>query len=218
MYERICPCGKPADNPRGVPRCAECVLERRRRWARDYKARESKDHRKRKDLPFSGDRLTAVCRWCEIEFAYVYVNQLRVKCDECKKRSGTALRVAWAKNNPDRIRELKSRYNATLSGQAANAEQARKYRFRKYGVDEAWFDATLAAQGGGCAICHAGEPGGRHGTWNIDHDRSCCEAVPCCGQCVRGILCQNCNQGLGMFGDDPERLQWAIVYLKENHA
>lgn len=30
---------------------------------------------------------------------------------------------------------------------------------------------------------------------------------------VRGILCMNCNQGLGKFKDDPELLEFARIYL-----
>jgi hypothetical protein len=32
---------------------------------------------------------------------------------------------------------------------------------------------------------------------------------------VRGLLCNNCNAGLGMFKDNPKILKSAILYLKE---
>lgn len=34
---------------------------------------------------------------------------------------------------------------------------------------------------------------------------------------IRGLLCSQCNLGLGNFGDDPEVLKLAIKYLKERN-
>ena len=51
------------------------------------------------------------------------------------------------------------------------------------------FDEMLAAQEGRCAICGAADP------QHLDHDRRT--------GWVRGILCLNCNGGLGRFRDDP---------------
>lgn len=60
----------------------------------------------------------------------------------------------------------------------------------------------LDAQNGKCAICDAEQSF----QLAVDHDHQT--------GLTRGLLCRNCNQGLGYFGDDPERLLRAINYLK----
>lgn len=47
----------------------------------------------------------------------------------------------------------------------------------------------------------------------IDHDHACCPGDRSCGDCVRGVLCQGCNLGLGAFKDDPSKLEAAKKYL-----
>lgn len=69
---------------------------------------------------------------------------------------------------------------------------------RRYGITEDDFDRMLLAQGGVCAICLIVP--GEH----VDH----CHAS---GQ-VRGILCFNCNNGLGHFRDDVLMLRRAAMY------
>lgn len=60
----------------------------------------------------------------------------------------------------------------------------------------------LTKQKGLCAICHK-----KMIKVNIDH----CHAT---GK-VRGLLCPECNRGLGLFYDDANRLISAAEYLKK---
>jgi hypothetical protein len=64
----------------------------------------------------------------------------------------------------------------------------------------------LDEQEGCCAICGDDEPGGRHGTWHVDHNHVTGKN--------RKLLCHCCNTGLGSFKDDPERLEKAAAYLR----
>lgn len=75
-----------------------------------------------------------------------------------------------------------------------------------YNVTPEWFETELAK---GCAVC-----GDLNATrYAVDHDHMCCPGAGSCGKCVRGVLCQPCNVGLGSFRDDPVRLRAAIEYL-----
>ncbi|XVV08933.1 endonuclease VII domain-containing protein [Actinoplanes sp. CA-131856] len=77
----------------------------------------------------------------------------------------------------------------------------REYHLRhRYGITDADAKEMLAEQGGVCAIC--GTPDPQH----VDHDHRT--------GWVRGILCFNCNGGLGQFRDNPVFLAEAITYLK----
>ena len=71
------------------------------------------------------------------------------------------------------------------------------------GIPLAEYDALLAAQGGGCAIC-GNAPKTRR--LHVDHDHKT--------GAVRGVLCFNCNQALGNSRDDVIVLQRLITYLR----
>ena len=109
---------------------------------------------------------------------------------------------------------------------------SREYRKKKYLIDpskrreEAWarlgIDMThwsyadyvemLAAQNGKCLGCGRGivatraELTGSFTVANADHDHS--------NGRVRGLLCLNCNRGLGYLGDNSETLRKLADYLE----
>lgn len=84
---------------------------------------------------------------------------------------------------------------------------------RRYGLTLETAADMLERQGDGCAVCGSPEPGGKHGTWHVDHDHGCCPPMQGCADCVRGLLCGNCNLLLGHAHDDADRLRAAANYL-----
>lgn len=128
------------------------------------------------------------------------------KCKDCQAAS----KAEWVGLNKERDR---ARHDEWV---AANRERTRATRRRwyvkdrgdtwlrhRYGLSLAEYEALLAEQGGGCAICH--EPPGEK-RLSVDH---------CHGSLtIRGILCSQCNRGLGEFGDDADRLERAAAYLR----
>jgi hypothetical protein len=85
---------------------------------------------------------------------------------------------------------------------------------RRHSVTRDQYLKMFAEQGGVCRICGTDEPGAQG--WHTDHDHTCCPGDKSCGECVRGLLCRNCNVGLGHFNDDPDRLLAAAAYLLSN--
>lgn len=98
----------------------------------------------------------------------------------------------------------------TTSGEYCPAHYYRpRKRLYRYGLTVEDFDRLLAEQGGRCRVCRTDTPGGARGPgWCVDHDHVT-------GQ-VRGVLCGNCNSGIGMLQDDPEIIAAALRYVREH--
>ena len=80
-------------------------------------------------------------------------------------------------------------------------------RAAKYGIDPITFENKLKEQANKCSLCgFIFSNASRETTPHIDH----CHAT---GK-VRGLLCRDCNIGLGMFKDNPEILIKAAEYLQ----
>jgi hypothetical protein len=74
-------------------------------------------------------------------------------------------------------------------------------RLRRYGLSKSDLTKLEEAHAGRCAVCQKNSP------LHIDH---CHDTAR-----VRGLLCQCCNMGLGLFRDNPAYLRRAADYLAQ---
>lgn len=82
-------------------------------------------------------------------------------------------------------------------------EEHKKYERR--GITKDQYDLVFNIQEGKCAICK--EPSKDGTSLAMDHNHETHE--------FRGLLCKECNRALGLFGDNIDVLQNAVIYLKE---
>lgn len=76
---------------------------------------------------------------------------------------------------------------------------------KKFGINVNQYQMILEEQNHKCFICNEKE----NRALAIDHCHTSGK--------VRGLLCSNCNRGLGMFLDDPQLLQNAVKYLQRDY-
>jgi hypothetical protein len=72
---------------------------------------------------------------------------------------------------------------------------------KRFNITRQEYNKTWMQQNGVCAICKISCDGILH----LDHSHKSGK--------FRGLLCSNCNKGLGFFKDNPETLVSAILYL-----
>lgn len=75
---------------------------------------------------------------------------------------------------------------------------------KKYAITEVQYDEIFKRQQGRCAICKCQQHFQRLA---VDHDHRT--------GMVRGLLCVQCNRGLGRFFDSPVRLRTAAEYIEK---
>jgi len=136
------------------------------------------------------------------------IKGVRPRCKECtkileKKKYGENDEFRWSKLSKQAIK-----LQTNPEHKARHQESQRRWHLKSsYGLTTQMFDAMVAAQGGGCAICkikpEVGVPKTR---MVVDH----CHKT----NTVRGILCDLCNTAIGKFHDDISKLESAIRYLK----
>ena len=101
-----------------------------------------------------------------------------------------------------RVKEYASSYNRSMVGKLSSRKSSLK---RNYNLSIEQFEEIKEAQSGRCAICFDLFKDTRN--CHVDHDHGTGK--------VRGLLCSNCNRGLGVFYDDIEMLKSAIYYLEK---
>ncbi len=123
-------------------------------------------------------------------------------------------RASWYRNHGSNLEKLRER---EVDPEFRNKQRERYARWREndprgvqrialknlYGLTLEQWDRMLIRQGGRCAVCEAPTQ-----DLHVDH----CHAT---GK-VRGLLCANCNRGLGLFADDPARMRVAARYLAKH--
>lgn len=113
------------------------------------------------------------------------------RCKECDNLA----RKKWIKDNPERAHESQRERNLRA----------------KYGIGLEEYNSLLKNQKGRCGICGVSENRASYG-----HNKSLDFSVDHChltGK-VRGLLCNQCNRGLGMLGDTEEDILKVLKYLR----
>ena len=124
------------------------------------------------------------------------INYCREWYQKNKVEVNAARREYYRKNKAQLSRAQRLAYRK-------NPKRFRGYRLKtKYGMSLAEFERRVASQDGKCLICGLAEL-----KMVVDHDHET--------KAVRGVLCGNCNSGIGLLKDSIEVLTSAIRYLKK---
>lgn len=178
---------------------------------------------------------TKVCTHCQQEkpvsdFAtnQRYKDGYYAYCDECvstvskeiyakNREKRLAQMKAWKAANPEKVRAANQRWNAANGDLRRQLDRERGVKYprratfyhwkRYFGLTPEAHAALIAAQDGKCRVCGvAFEPGRGEKSAHVDHDHKSGK--------VRGIICRECNLGIGHFRDDLALLEKAVVYLR----
>lgn len=118
---------------------------------------------------------------------------LSSRCKPCARRQASD----WALKHPEERRRIMRSWRGRTDVQVHNRKIWIK---RKYDLTVDDIEQLFVAQAGACAVCECALT-----KYHIDHDHASGD--------IRGLLCRNCNLGLGFFRDSVPNLAAAIQYL-----
>jgi Recombination endonuclease VII len=137
----------------------------------------------------------------------------QARCKDCKYEENKKIRLSdpkkaqaaskdWAKRHPEETKAYGRNWARKDENKHTNWVARIK---REYGITPEDFYEQLEVQNGACAICGKEPPEGHD--LHIDH----CHVT----NVFRGLLCGNCNRGIGIFQDSPDFLLNAAEYLQK---
>jgi Recombination endonuclease VII len=144
----------------------------------------------------------------------------RAACKSCEDPEGTkrCRTCGWIKPKDEfyLIRMKRQPNNPVRAANCKPCQKAflREWRLRKFSLSLEDYELLLKQQDGRCAVCSYFPETGE--VLRVDHDHRCCPGNDySCGKCIRGLLCDWCNLGLGNWLDDPVLLESAARYLRK---
>jgi hypothetical protein len=121
----------------------------------------------------------------------------------------------WRSKNKEKTQLIYKKYNNKTTTKQKLKEYYQKNKNnwknnnlqKKYKISLDEYNDLLQKQNFKCAICHT-ERCSSGKSFAVDHDHK--------NGKVRGLLCKNCNLGLGLFKDNIEIVKKVILYLETN--
>lgn len=145
------------------------------------------------------------CTECDCWFASEHFFRTKTNSSGLTSRCRSC-HIAQSIRTRDPERHRKTKLASVRRQRAANPARFRELELKRaFGISLADYEGLCATQGGVCAICKRPERDtlGRRLAVDHDHDTGA----------IRGLLCRNCNTGLGMLGDSVDRIVAAANYL-----
>jgi hypothetical protein len=130
--------------------------------------------------------------------------------EERQARARASSKVAYARHREERIAYQRAYYRANRDAILAQKKTRghltidyHSHIRRKYSLTPDQYESLSREQNGRCAICNTLPR--RRSRLHVDHDHAT--------GLVRGLLCNQCNLGLGHFSDEVSRVAAAFRYL-----
>ena len=124
----------------------------------------------------------------------------------CKPCVSTYNKIRKANYSPERVEQLKQMERAYRQSKPYKDYDWSRHIAKKFGISEFQYNEMQIAQKNCCQICSINQKDSKR-RFAIDHNHSTGK--------IRGLLCQTCNQAIGMLKENKDILYSAIKYLEK---